>query len=160
LRGETLVMKVVENKIINRIAFEGNDRLKDEVLTAEIGLRPREVYTPAKVQQAAQKIRDMYRLSGRYGAKVVPKIIEREQSRVDLIFEITEGTPTRINKIIFVGNDHFSDARLESVIMTKETRWYRFFSSDDTYDPDRLSYDKELLRKYYHKQGYADFKVE
>jgi len=160
LRGETLVIKVVENKIINRIAFEGNDRLKDEVLTAEIGLRPREVYTPAKVQQAAQKIRDMYRLSGRYGAKVVPKIIEREQSRVDLIFEITEGTPTRINKIIFVGNDHFSDARLESVIMTKETRWYRFFSSDDTYDPDRLSYDKELLRKYYHKQGYADFKVE
>ncbi|MBL8677010.1 MAG: outer membrane protein assembly factor BamA, partial [Alphaproteobacteria bacterium] len=106
--GDRLLIKVVENKIINRIAFEGNDRLKDDILTAEIGLRPREVYTPAKVQQAAQKIRDMYRLSGRYGAKVVPKIIEREQSRVDLIFEITEGKPTRINKIIFVGNEHFS----------------------------------------------------
>lgn len=160
LHGATLVIKVVENKIINRIAYEGNERLKDDILTAELGLRSREVYTPAKVQQAAQKIRDMYRLSGRYGAKVVPKIIEREQNRVDLIFEITEGKPTRINKIIFVGNDHFSTSRLESVIMTKETRWYRFFSSDDTYDPDRLSYDKELLRKYYHSQGYADFKVE
>lgn len=158
--GDRLLIKVVENKIINRIAFEGNDRLKDDILTAEIGLRPREVYTPAKVQQAAQKIRDMYRLSGRYGAKVVPTIVEREQSRVDLIFEITEGSPTRINKIIFVGNDHFSTSRLESIIMTKETRWYRFFSSDDTYDPDRLSYDRELLRKYYHKQGYADFKVD
>ena len=160
MHNDVLVIKVVENKIINRIAFEGNERLKDDILTAEIGLRPREVYTPAKVQQAAQKIRDMYRLSGRYGAKVVPKIIEREQSRVDVIFEITEGTPTRINKIIFVGNDHYSASRLESIIMTKETRWYRFFSSDDTYDPDRLSYDKELLRKYYHRQGYADFKVE
>ncbi|MDZ4323302.1 MAG: POTRA domain-containing protein, partial [Alphaproteobacteria bacterium] len=143
--GDRLLIKVVENKIINRIAFEGNDRLKDDILNAEIGLRPREVYTPAKVQQAAQKIRDMYRLSGRYGAKVVPTLVEREQSRVDLIFEITEGSPTRINKIIFVGNDHFSASHLESLIMTKETRWYRFFSSDDTYDPDRLSYEKELL---------------
>lgn len=158
--GSRLVIKVVENKIINRIAFEGNERLKDEMLQSEIGLRPREVYTPARVQEAAQKIRDMYRLSGRYGAKIEPKIIEREQNRVDLIFEITEGKPTSINKIIFVGNSHFSVSRLESIILTKETRWYRFFSSDDTYDPDRLAYDKELLRKYYYEHGYADFKVE
>lgn len=158
--GNRLVIKVVENKIINRIAFEGNDRLKDDMLQSEIALRPREIYTPARVQEAAQKIRDMYRLSGRYGAKVEPKIIEREQNRVDLIFEITEGKPTSINKIIFIGNQHFSDSRLESIILTKETRWYRFFSSDDTYDPDRLSYDKELLRKYYYEQGYADFKVD
>lgn len=154
-----LIIKVVENKIINRIAFEGNERLKDEMLQTEIGLRPREVYTPGRVQEAAQKIRDMYRLSGRYGAKVEPKIIEREQNRVDLIFEITEGKPTKINKIIFVGNNHYSTSRLESIILTKETRWYRFFSSDDTYDKDRLAYDNELLRKFYYEQGYADFKV-
>lgn len=158
--GNHLLIKVVENKIINRIAFEGNDRLKDEVLHSEIGLRPREVYTPARAQEAAQKIRDMYRLSGRYGAKVDPKIVEREQGRVDLIFEITEGKPTSINKIIFVGNTHFSTSRLESVILTKESHWYRFFSSDDTYDPDRLSFDKELLRRYYQEHGYADFKVD
>jgi outer membrane protein insertion porin family len=158
-QGSVLLIKVVENKIINRIAFEGNERLKDEMLTTEIGMRPREVYTPGRVQEAAQKIRDMYRLSGRYGAKVEPKIIEREQNRVDLIFEITEGQPTKINKIIFVGNNRFSASRLESVILTKETRWYRFFSSDDTYDKDRLAYDNELLRKFYYEQGYADFKV-
>jgi outer membrane protein insertion porin family len=158
--GDCLLIKVVENKIINRIAFEGNDRLKDEILLSEIGLKPREIYTPAKVQEAAQKIRDMYRLSGRYGAKVVPKIVEREQNRVDLIFEISEGNLTRINKIIFVGNNHFSTSRLKSVILTRESRWYRFFSSDDTYDPDRLAYDKELLRRYYHEHGYADFKVD
>jgi outer membrane protein insertion porin family len=157
--GNRLNIRVVENKIINRIAFEGNERLKDEALLSEIALRPREVYTPARAQESAQKIRDMYRLSGRYGAKVEPKIVEREQNRVDLIFEITEGKTTRIHKIIFVGNNHFSTSRLESVILTKESRWYRFFSSDDTYDPDRLSYDKELLRKYYYEQGYVDFKV-
>lgn len=159
-QGDRLVIKVVENKIINRIAFEGNDRLKDDIILAEIGLRPREVYTPGRAQEAAQKIRDMYRLTGRYGAKVEPKIIEREQNRIDLVFEIKEGQPTRINKIIFVGNEHFSTSRLESVILTKESHWYRFFSSDDTYDPDRLSFDKELLRRYYHEQGFADFKVD
>ncbi len=159
-QGDRLLIKVVENKIINRIAFEGNDRLKDDILQAEIGLRPREVYTPARVQEAAQKIRDMYRLSGRYGAKVEPKIVEREENRVDLVFEIKEGQLTRINKIIFVGNEHFSSSRLESVILTKESHWYRFFSTDDTYDPDRLAYDKELLRRYYHEQGFADFKVD
>lgn len=159
-KGNQLIIKVVENKIINRIAYEGNDKLKDEVFEAELGLKPREVYTPAKVQEAAQKIRDMYRLSGRYGAKVVPKIIEREENRVDLVFEIKEGSLTKINKIIFVGNKHISTSKLESVVLTKESRWYRFFSSDDTYDPDRLAYDKELLRRYYYEQGYADFKID
>ncbi len=159
-QGDRLLIKVVENKIINRIAFEGNSRLKDDILQSEIGLKPREVYTPAKVQEAAQKVRDMYRLSGRYGAKVEPKIVEREQNRVDLIFEINEGNLTRINKIIFVGNNHFSASKLNSVVLTRESRWYRFFSSDDTYDPDRLAYDKELLRRYYHEHGYADFKVD
>ncbi len=159
-QGDRLLIKVVENKIINRIALEGNSRLKDEVIMGEIGIRPREVYTPARAQEAAQKIRDMYRLSGRYGAKIEPKIVEREENRVDLIFEITEGKTTRINKIIFVGNNKFSAGRLESVIMTKESRWYRFFSTDDTYDPHRLSFDKELLRRYYREQGYADFKVD
>lgn len=157
--GNRLNIRVVENKIINRLALEGNEKLKDEAILTEIGLRPREVYTPARVQDAAKKIRDMYRLSGRYGAKVEPKIVEREQNRVDVIFEITEGKATSINKIIFVGNCTFSDSRLESVILTKESRWYRFFSSDDLYDPDRLLYDKELLRKYYYEQGYVDFKV-
>lgn len=159
-QGDRLLIKVVENKIINRIALEGNSRLKDDVIMGEIGIRPREVYTPARAQEAAQKIRDMYRLSGRYGAKIEPKIVEREENRVDLIFEIDEGKPTRINKIIFVGNNQFSSGRLASVIMTKESRWYRFFSTDDTYDPHRLAFDKELLRRYYREHGYADFKVD
>lgn len=158
--GDQLLINVVENKIINRISFEGNSRLKDEILQSEIAIKPREVYTLANTLEAAQKIRDMYRLSGRYGARVEPKTVERDQNRVDLVFEINEGKPTRINKILFVGNKEFTDARLQRIIMTKESRWYRFFSTDDTYDADRMSFDKELLRRYYNEHGYADFVVD
>lgn len=158
-KGSILYVKVVENKMLNQIVFEGNDKVKDDVLLAEIGLRPREVYTVARVQEACQKIRDIYRLKGRFSAKVEAKIIERDQNRVDLIFEIQEGPLTSVRRISFVGNHRFSDNRLERVILTKESRWYRFFTTNDTYDPDRLNYDKELLRQYYLENGYADFHV-
>lgn len=158
--GSSLVITVQENKIINAIAFEGNERIKEELMLAELGLRPREVYTPARAQEAAQKIRDMYRLTGRYAAKVEPKIIERDEGRIDLVFEIDEGKPTRVNRIIFVGNSRFSDSQLEKIVMTKESRWYRIFTVDDSYDPNRLAYDRELLRNYYLQHGYVDFKVK
>lgn len=156
---KTLVIIVVEHKIINRILFEGNERLKEDIILAELSIKPREVYTPGRAQEAAQKIRDIYRLTGRYGAKVEPKIIEKEEGRVDLVFEIDEGKATKIRRIIFVGNNKYSTSRLESVIMTKESRWYRLFTNDDTYDADRLSYDSEILRRYYNERGYADFRV-
>ncbi|MGL4427093.1 MAG: outer membrane protein assembly factor BamA [Alphaproteobacteria bacterium] len=159
VRGNTLWIKVVENRMINQVAFEGNDKVTDEIFKEEIKIKPREVYTPARVQEAAQKIREIYRLKGRFAAKVEPKIIEKDQNRVDLIFEIEEGPSTGVRRIAFVGNHRFSDSRLESVILTKESRWYRFFTNDDTYDPDRIAYDKELLRRYYLANGYPDFQV-
>ncbi|MGL4825069.1 MAG: POTRA domain-containing protein, partial [Alphaproteobacteria bacterium] len=137
VRGNTLWIKVVENRMINQVAFEGNDKVTDEIFKEEIKIKPREVYTPGRVQEAAQKIREIYRLKGRFAAKVEPKIIEKDQNRVDLIFEIEEGPSTGVRRIAFVGNHRFSDSRLESVILTKESRWYRFFTNDDTYDPDR-----------------------
>ncbi|HLO77052.1 MAG TPA: outer membrane protein assembly factor BamA [Magnetospirillum sp.] len=157
--GEVVVVRVVENPIINRIAFEGNKRIKEEELTQETQLRPRVVYTRTKVQNDVKRILDLYRRNGRFGATVEPKIIQLEQNRVDLVFEINEGEPTYVKRINFVGNHKYSDSRLREVLMTKEERWYRFFSSDDTYDPDRVTYDRELLRRYYLKHGYADFRV-
>ena len=157
--GTTLVVTVVENPIINRVAFEGNDRITDEVLTQEVQLAPRTVFTKARVQAAVTRILDIYRSSGRYGAAVEPKIIELDQNRVDLVFEIKEGPLTKVGGISFIGNDNFSDSALRSAIQTKEKAWYRFFTSDDTYDPDRLSYDEELLRRYYTSRGYAKFQV-
>ncbi|MGE5478610.1 MAG: outer membrane protein assembly factor BamA [Bacteroidales bacterium] len=157
--GDVVLVRVVENPIINRIAFEGNKRIKEEELTQETQLRSRVVYTRTKVQNDVKRILDLYRRNGRFGATVEPKIIQLEQNRVDLVFEINEGEPTYVKRINFVGNHKYGDSRLREVLMTKEERWYRFFSSDDTYDPDRVTYDRELLRRYYLKHGYADFRV-
>lgn len=157
--GDILVVHVVENPIINRLAFEGNSRLSDETLQNEIQSRPRVVYSRAKVERDVTRILELYRRSGRFAATVQPKVIELPENRVDLVFEINEGDVTLIERVNFVGNHAFSDDTLKNVIMTKETRWYRFFSTDDTYDPDRLSFDRELLRRYYLKNGYADFRV-
>lgn len=157
--GNALVVVVKENPIINRIAFEGNRRLDDEQLQREVQLRPRVVYTQTRVQSDVQRVLDLYRRNGRFAASVEPKIVTLDENRVDLIFEVDEGPRTGVGRISFVGNKAFSDGSLREEIQTRETRWYRFLSSDDAYDPDRLAYDKELLRRFYLTRGYADFRV-
>lgn len=157
--GETLVVSVVENPIINRISFEGNKRVKTEDLTSEVQLRPRVVYTRTRVQNDVQRILEIYRRSGRFAASVEPKIIQLEQNRVDLVFEIDEGQLTGVQQINFINNNVFSDGDLKEIMLTKESRWWRFLSSSDTYDPDRLRYDQEQIRRFYMREGYADFRV-
>ena len=157
--GPDVIVRIVENPIINRIAFEGNRRIKDDTLRDEVKLRPRVVFTRSRVQADLQRIMDIYRRSGRFSASVEPKVIQLDQNRVDLVFEITEGELTEIRKISFVGNKQYDDGDLREVIQTKESAWYRFLSSDDTYDPDRLTFDREILRRHYLANGYADFRV-
>jgi len=154
-----LVVSVVENPIINRIAFEGNRRVKTEDLTPEVQLRPRVVYTRTRVQNDVQRILEIYRRQGRFGARVEPKIVQLEQNRVDLIFEIDEGEVTTVEQINFINNNVFDDDELRDVMLTKESRWWRFLSSTDTYDPDRLNYDREQIRRHYLRNGYAEFRV-
>ncbi len=158
-QGNTLVISVVENPIINRIAFEGNSKLADKDLNSEVQLRPRTVYTRTRVQNDVNRILQLYRRRGRFAASVEPKVIQLSENRVDLVFEINEGPSTGVRSINFVGNRQFSDSSLRGAIETKESRWYRFLSTSDTYDPDRLTYDRELLRKFYLSEGYADFRV-
>ena len=157
--GNNLIVRVVENPILNRIAFEGNSKLADKDLNGEIQLRPRVVYTRTRVQNDVKRILDLYRRRGYFAATVEPKVIQLSENRVDLVFEINEGGATGVRSISFVGNRRFSDSTLRGTIETKETRWYRFLSSQDSYDPDRLTYDRELLRKFYLSEGYADFRV-
>ena len=157
--GSAIVVRVVENPIINRIAFEGNKRVSDDILEDEVKLRPRIVYTRSRVQNDVQRLIDVYRRNGRFAVTVEPKVIQLPQNRVDLIFEITEGPVTEIRRIGFVGNVKYSDSDLRSVVRTKETAWYRFLTADDIYDPDRLTFDRELLRRFYLSNGYADFRV-
>jgi len=154
-----LVIQVVENPIINRVIFEGNSAVKEDKLKDEVTIRPRGIFTRAKVQSDVQRIIELYRRSGRIGVTVTPKIVELPQKRVDLIFEINEGPKSGVLDINFLGNRDFSDNDLADVIVTEETHWYKFLSSQDNYDPDRLEYDKEQLRKFYRNKGYYDFRV-
>ncbi len=158
--GATLQVKVIENPIINQVAFEGNRRLPDEDLKKEIDLTARSIFTRPKVDAAAQRLLQIYRRSGRYQAQVDPKVIVLENNRVNLVFEIAEGKETKVTQIDFVGNKIFSDSNLRDIIKTTEERWWSPFSSNEKYDPDRVAFDKELLRRYYVKQGYADFQVK
>jgi outer membrane protein insertion porin family len=157
--GSVLIVRVAENPIINRLAFEGNRRIDDETLQAEVQLRPRVVYTATKVQSDAKRILDIYRRSGRFAATVEPKVIPLDQNRVDLVFEINEGEVTEVRRIDFVGNDNYSDGTLRGEILTTESAWYRFFATSDTYDPDRITVDREALRNFYLDEGYVDFRV-
>ena len=154
-----LIIKVAENPIINKVLFDGNDKVDDEMLKGELQLAPRSTYSRAKVQEDVQRILEIYKRTGRYAVVVEPQIIERDQNRVDLIFKIDEGPLASINKVNFVGNRHYSDDDLQSEIMSKESRWYRIFSSAENYDSEKTNYDKELLRRFYFKRGYADFRV-
>lgn len=158
-QGDVLIVDVLENPVINEIAFEGNEEIENGELLNEIQLRPRQVFTRTKVQSDVTRIYQVYRRSGRFSVAVDPKIIKLDQNRVNLVFEIQEGDITNVESIRFVGNKKYDDGRLRSEISTKESIWYRFLSSDDRYDPDRLSYDQELLRRFYLSQGYADFRL-
>jgi len=158
-QGDALVVNVVENPVINRIAFEGNEKVESADLEAEVQLRPRVIYTRTKVQSDVQRILSIYQRNGRFATTVEPKVIQLPQNRVDLVFEINEGQLTEIRSIKFIGNRQFSDGRLRSIIRTKETAWWRLFSSDDKFDPDRLTFDRELLRRFYLTDGFADFRV-
>ena len=159
-KNGVLTVDLVENPIVNKIAFEGNKKIKTDQLTGELSLRPRTVFTRAKARSDTQRIVELYRRVGRYSAVVEPKIIERPQNRLDVVFEITEGEPTYIRKIDFIGNNAFDTDVLEEAMLSKEARWYRWFTSTDTYDPDRFAYDQELLRRFYFNHGYIDFEVE
>lgn len=157
--GDTVVVYVVENPVINQVAFEGNSEVDTDTLRAEVHLKPRSVYTRARVQADVQRILDVYRRQGRYAAAVQPKIIELEQSRVNLVFEIQEGGATKVQGVNFVGNYAFSDAQLRDIVSTTQAGWFDFLKGTSIYDPDRMNLDRELLRQFYLKNGYADVRV-
>jgi outer membrane protein insertion porin family len=157
--GGRLIVTVVENPVINRIAFEGNVKAKDEQLLGEIQSKVRGTLSRPIVQSDTQRIIEQYRRNGRYDVRVVPKIIELPNNRVDLVFEITEGRKTSVKTIRFVGNRNYADYRLKDVIKTTEYNLLSFLKSSDVYDPDRIEADRDLLRRFYLKHGFADVRI-
>ncbi|MBA4172218.1 MAG: outer membrane protein assembly factor BamA [Hyphomicrobium sp.] len=157
--GAAAVVTVVENPVVNQVAFEGNSEVDTATLQTEVQLKPRAVFTRSRVQSDVQRILDVYRRQGRFAATVEPKIIELEQNRVNLVFEIAEGGATKVKGINFIGNRAFSDSQLRDIVSTTQTGWFDFLKGTSIYDPDRLGLDRELLRQYYLKNGYADARV-
>ncbi|MEO7635204.1 MAG: outer membrane protein assembly factor BamA, partial [Sphingomicrobium sp.] len=160
--GETgdLVIAVRENPVINRIVLDGNKRLKDDKIVPEIKLAPRQIFTRSGARADVERILELYRRQGRFAARVEPKIVQLDQNRVDVVFEIYEGDLAKVRAINVIGNTNFSDGRLQKEMYTKEAGGVLgFLKSNDTYDPDRLAADQQKLRAFYLTQGYADFRV-
>ncbi len=158
-QGSVVIISVVENPIINKVAFEGNSAVDTDTLKSEVRLKSRSVYTRARALADAQRIIDVYRRQGRFAATVEPQIIDLGESRVNLVFEISEGNETKVQSINFIGNSAFSDGQLRDIITTTQSGWFDWLTSAGVYDPERLRLDRELLRQYYLKNGYADVRI-
>jgi len=154
-----VIIEVRENPVVNRIILEGNKRIKNDKIEPEIKLAPRQIYSRSKVRADVARIIELYKRQGRFAAVVEPKLVQLDQNRVDIVFEITEGPKSKVQQINIIGNDKFSDGQLRGEMITKQSRFYRFFSSGTSYDPDRLAFDQQKLRQFYLTQGYADFRV-
>ena len=155
-----IVIQVRENPVINRIVLEGNRRLKEDKILPEIKLAPRQIFTRSKARADVERIIELYKRQGRYAARVEPKVVQLDQNRVDLVFEISEGDLSKVRAINIIGNEQYSDDRLRKEMFTREAGGFLgFLKSNDTYDPDRLAADQQKLRAFYLTQGYADFRV-
>jgi outer membrane protein insertion porin family len=154
-----VVINIVENPVINRIVLEGNQRLKADKILPEIKLSPRQIFTRSKVRADVSRIIELYKRQGRFAAKVEPKLVQLPQNRVDIVFEISEGPKSKVRQINILGNEKFSDGKLRGEFITKQARLTSFFSSNTSYDPDRLAFDQQKLRQFYLTEGYADFRV-
>jgi outer membrane protein insertion porin family len=157
--GGQIIVSVVENAVIGRVAFEGNKKIKDEQLTGEVQSKARGTFSRAMVQSDTLRIAEIYRRSGRYDVRVTPEVIEQPNNRVDLIFTVNEGSKTGVKSIEFVGNNAFSSYRLRDIIKTHESNLLSFLASNDIYDPDRVEADRDLIRRFYLKNGFADVQV-
>lgn len=154
-----VTIEIKENPVINRIIFEGNKRLKEDKILKEIRLAPRQIFTRSKVRADVARIIELYRRQGRYAATVDPQMVTLDQNRVDIVYSIVEGDKSKVQQINIIGNEKFGDGRLRKEMATKQSRLTSFFSSNTSFDPDRLQYDQQKLRQFYLTQGYADFRV-
>ena len=152
-------INVTENPLIDQISVEGNTEISDEIILAELESKSRNVFSTDLIKNDVKKIQTIYKRSGYFSTFVEPKYIKLGQNRVNLVFEVYEGKEATIKKINFLNNNVFSDSTLRDVVSSTEYRWYEFWGSNDRFDRDRVNYDKDLLKEYYFKNGYIDFKV-
>lgn len=154
-----LSVNVLETPFVSKVVFVGNNKVKTKVLTAEMQTIAGESLKKSKLRSDVEKIKEIYKRSGRFSVHVSSRIESQENNRVKVIFEVEEGPKTGIRNINFVGNENYRDSELKTIILTKEARWFRFLESNDTYDPERIEYDKYLLKQFYNSVGFADCRI-
>jgi len=154
-----LIVNITETSFVSKVDFKGNSKVKSAMLSKELLTRSGESLSVANIQIDVEKIREIYKRSGRFSVIVYPKVEKQENNRVKVIFEISEGPKTGVKRIYFTGNDNYRESELRSIVLTKESKWFRFLDTNDTYDPDRIEYDKTLLKDFYQSIGFADFRV-
>ncbi|MCW1950865.1 MAG: outer membrane protein assembly factor BamA [Octadecabacter sp.] len=159
-QGRTLVIRVAEFPTVNRITFEGNSRIRDAELGAVVRSQPRRVYSPTQAEADTAAITQVYADQGRINATVAPRIIERSDNRVDLVFEVFEGGLTEVERISFVGNRSYGENRLRRVLETKQAGLLRAVIGRDTFIADRVAFDQQVLTDFYQSRGYVDFQVQ
>ena len=157
--GQVVVTVVESSQIVNRVAFEGNSKLKSDQLSVEVQSKPRTGFDEAKAKADVDRIKDAYKKIGRNATQVAYRLVQLPNGRVDLVFKVDEGDKTGVREINFVGNNVVSAYRLHSLMQTTEMNFLSWFKNSDVYDPDRLATDQEAIRKYYMKNGYADFRI-
>lgn len=155
----TLNVAVKENSMVNKIAFDGNKRIEDKDILEELSMKPHTIFSMSKMQNDLNRMSAIYQSRGRYGATIEPKFIQLDQNRINVVYEISEGNEANIRKILFTGNDNFAESELKEIIASKESRWYRFFSSADIYDINKQKVDNDMVRYFYQTHGFADFKI-
>ena len=157
--GGTLIIQVTENATVSVVSFEGNRKIKDEDLAAIVKLQPRRVYSATQAEADAAAITQAYTDAGRLAARVEPRVIDRGDGKVDVVFEIREGRVTEVERLSFTGNRSFSDRRLRQVLASKQAGIFRQIVQRDTFVADRTEFDKQLLVDFYRSRGFIDAQV-
>lgn len=157
--GGRTVVTVRENSLINRVVFEGNKKVEKATLEGIVEAKARGPYSEAIINADLARIRDVYKRFGRGTAKVTYRTVDLPNGRVDVIYQIDEGDKTGILSINFVGNNAYSERTLKGLMSSSEMNFLSFIKTSDVYDPDRITNDLDQVRRYYLKNGYADFQV-
>lgn len=158
-QGSRILVSVRENTSISRVVVEGNRKFAKDAIQPELQTKERSAYNPATVRADEERIRELYRRVGRSAAKVTSRVVDLPNGRVDVVFTVEEGSKTGIKEIRFAGNEAYSDRRLRELMQSGEMNLLSFIKTNDVYDPDKIAADLELIRRYYLKNGYADFQV-
>ena len=161
LDGNTLIINVEENKIIQSVVIEGvaSDNIKDSILK-NLYSKDKSPFLIEKVKSDRIRILDSLNTSGYYLASVEVETKNNSNETVDLIFNINLGEKAVISKIEFIGDKKIKDRILRNIIISEEAKFWKFVTTNKFLNKAKIERDKRLLKNYYLNNGYYDVNIE